>query len=54
MKYSELPEFSKELKRYFKKYRTLRNDLDTFRKITDSIPTGTGKHFNVLFSNSEI
>lgn len=54
MKYSELLEFSKEFKRYSKKYKTLRNDLDNFKKITSSIPLGTGKHFNVLFSNNEI
>ncbi|MFA5925798.1 MAG: hypothetical protein WC831_02595 [Parcubacteria group bacterium] len=55
MNYSELPEFSREFKKYSaKKYRTLQKDLDNFKKITDSIPTGTGKHFNVLFSNSEI
>ena len=54
MNYSELPEFTKEFKKYSKKYRTLQNDLDNFKRITDSIPTGTGKHFNILFSNSEI
>lgn len=54
MKYNELPEFSKEFKRYRKKYRTLQDDLNNFKKITDSIPVGTGKHFNILFSNEEI
>lgn len=54
MNYSELSEYLKDLKRYSKKYRTLQSDLDNFKKITDSIPIGTGKHFNVLFSNSEI
>jgi len=54
MKYSELPGFSKEFKKYSKKYRTLQNDLDNFKKITDSIPCGTGKHFNVLFSDNEL
>lgn len=54
MNYSELAGFSKEFKKYSKKYRTLQGDLDNFKKITDSIPTGTGKHFNILFSGGEI
>jgi hypothetical protein len=54
MKYNELPEFSKEFKKYSKKYRTLQDDLNNFKKIIDSIPVGTGKHFNVLFSNTEL
>ncbi len=54
MNYRESPEFSKEFKKYRKKYRTLEDDLKNFKKITDSIPVGTGKHFNVLFSSDEL
>lgn len=54
MKYDELPEFQKEFKKYSKKYRTLQNDLINFKKITDSVPLGTGKHFHILHSNEKI
>ena len=50
MKYSELPEFQKEFKKYSRKYRTLPTDLNNFKKITNFAPVGTGKHFNVIYS----
>lgn len=49
--FNELPEFSKEYKRYLKKYRTLDSDFLNFKKIILSIPCGVGKHFNVLIKN---
>lgn len=48
MNYKELPEFSKEFKKLAGKYRSLGKDLETFKKLLDSEPLGTGKHFAVL------
>jgi len=53
MSFNELPEFSKELKRLSKKYRSLPEDLKEFKRIVASIPLGNGKHFNVLVENEE-
>ncbi len=46
--FNELPEFSKEYKRYLKKYRTLDSDFLNFKKIVSSMPGGVGKHFNIV------
>jgi len=48
MSFNELPEFSKELKRLSKKYRSLSEDLEEFKRIIAVIPLGNGKHFNPL------
>ena len=54
MNFNELPEFSKEFKRYYKKYKSLESDLSEFKKIIAEIPQGTGKHFNVITIVGEI
>jgi len=46
--FNELPEFSKEYKRYLKKYRTLDSDFLNFKKIILTMPCGVGKHFNII------
>lgn len=48
MHFNEIPEFSKELKQLSKKYLSLAEDLDEFKKIVTAIPLGTSKHFNVI------
>lgn len=48
MNYKELSEFSKELKHLSKKYCSLDKDFTLFKKLLDSEPLGTNKHFNVL------
>ncbi len=48
MNFDELPEFKKECKKLAKKYRSLSDDLKTFRNIVTTIPRGNNKHFNVL------
>lgn len=50
-KFNELPEFSKEFKRFSKKYRSLSDDLDEFKKIISVVPLGNSKHFNILTKN---
>lgn len=46
--------FEKELKRLSKKYRTLENDLEKFKKVLASIPTGYGKNFTIVHSGEKI
>lgn len=53
MNFSETHEFSKELKRLSKKYRSLPDDLLEFKKIVSEIPLGSGKHFVVLHENEK-
>ena len=48
MKFSETNEFSKDLKRLSKKYRSLPDDLLEFKKVVTTLPLGSGKHFNVI------
>ena len=52
--FDELPEFSKEFKKYSKKYLTLAADLEEFKKVISTFPTGTGKHFNVLVDKETV
>lgn len=51
MNYNELPEFSRELKRFSKKYRSLPDDLEEFKSIVDIAPLGNSKHFNIITRN---
>ena len=51
MNFDELPEFQKECKRLTRKYRSLPEDLQEFRKIVSVIPLGNSKHFAVLEQN---
>lgn len=53
MNFSELPEFSKEFKRLYKKYKSLLNDLEQFKKIVEVVPLGNSKHFNVITRNEQ-
>ena len=46
--YNELPEFSKEFKRFSKKYKSLPDDLVEFKRIIVVVPLGNSKHFNVI------
>lgn len=48
--FDTLAEFEKEFKRLFKKYRTLDDDLEKFKKILITSPTGIGKNFVIIYS----
>lgn len=48
MNFNELPEFKKEFKRLFKKYKTLNDDFEKFKKILVATPTGIGKNFIIF------
>jgi hypothetical protein len=51
MNFNELPEFKKDFKHLGKKYCSLPKDLDMFKKVLESVPLGTDKHFAILFQN---
>ena len=53
MSFNELPEFSKEFKRFSKKYKSLESDLKEFKNIIDVEPMGNSKHFNVITKNEQ-
>lgn len=47
-KFSQLPEFEKELKRLAKKYPTLISDIEDIKPVLISNPTGIGKNFTIV------
>lgn len=51
MNFNELPEFAKEFKRLVKKYKSLTDDLEEFKRIITVLPLGNSKHFNVITKN---
>ena len=48
MNFNELPEFTKESKWLSRKYKSLPDDLQEFKKIISVVPLGNSKHFNVI------
>jgi len=53
MNYNELPEFSKEFKKFFKKYKSLLDDINEFKRVIDITPLGNSKHFNIITQNEK-
>jgi len=51
--YDELPEFSKEFKRFSKKYKLLSGDLEEFKRVVNVAPLGNSKHFNIITRNEQ-
>ena len=51
MNFDELPEFQKECRLLARKYRSLTEDLEEFRKVVSVIPLGNSKHFSVIARN---
>ena len=47
-KFDELPKFAREFKQLARKYRSLPEDLEEFKRVIEVQPLGTGKHFNVI------
>lgn len=43
-------EFEKEFKQLFKKYKTLNDDLEKFKRVLLVTPTGIGKNFVIIHS----
>lgn len=54
MIFNELPEFTKEFHRLAKKYRSLPQDLEEFKRILAVQPLGTSKHFNVITKTEDV
>ena len=52
--FDALAEFEKEFKRLFKKYKTLDDDFEKFKKVLLTTPTGVGKNFVIIHSSSTI
>jgi len=48
MNFNELPEFQKECKSLGKKYKSLADDLEEFRRVVAVVPFGNSKHFNII------
>lgn len=47
-RFDALRQFTKEFKRFAKKYRSLPEDLEEFKRVLEVKPLGTSKHFNVI------
>ncbi len=54
IRFSCLPVFEKEFKRFSKKYRTLEDDLEKFKKVLTCFPTGSGKNSVIVHSTEKI
>ncbi|MEK7101590.1 MAG: hypothetical protein AAB882_00350 [Patescibacteria group bacterium] len=55
MKYAELPEFSHELKRLSKKYRSLPDDFEKLKQTLAKLTIRDGgNHWNCLYKNENI
>lgn len=48
MIFNQLGQFRKELKRLGKKYKSLPEDLQEFRRVVSVIPLGNNKHFHII------
>ena len=53
MNFNELPEFSKEFKRFSKKYKSLSQDLEEFKRVVVVAPLGNSKHFDIITKNEQ-
>ncbi|MBI2577835.1 MAG: hypothetical protein HYV77_03255 [Candidatus Wildermuthbacteria bacterium] len=53
-RFDALAEFEKEFKRLSKKYKTLDDDFEKFKKLLLVAPTGVGKNFVIIHSTETI
>lgn len=51
--YSGTSAFEKEFRRLFKKYTSLKDDLERFKKVLSVAPTGIGKHFISIHTSQD-
>lgn len=49
--FDSLAEFEKEFKRLGKKYKTLNDDFEKFKKVLLATPTGIGKNFVIIHAS---
>lgn len=52
--FSEIPEFTKELKKLSRRYQTLQGDIEDIKSILLNTPEGIGKNFTLLNSLSKV
>jgi len=52
--YKEIDEFSNNFRRLAKKYRSLPDDLELFKKVISEAPLGTGRHFAILYIQKNV
>lgn len=52
--FDTLAEFEKEFKRLFRKYKTLDDDFEKFKKVLLVTPTGIGKNFVIIHTSPTI
>ncbi len=48
MNFKGTHDFNKDFKRLSKKYKSLRKDLELFKKIVTKFPLGKGRHFTIV------
>lgn len=54
MNFKESKEFSKEFKKLLKKYRTLGQDLDNFKKIIPEVDLQGNKNFAIMHKTDQV
>ncbi len=54
MKFSQILDFNKDLTRYYKKYKSLTEDLQEFRNVITIDPLGNTKHFNTIMQTDNV
>ena len=54
MKFSQIPDFNNDLKRYSKKYKSLTDDLQEFCNVITIDPLGNTKHFNTIMQTDHV
>lgn len=54
MTFEASPAFTKEFQRLVKKYRSLPDDLEEFKRVLVIQPLGNSKHFNVIIRNEDV
>ncbi len=52
--FNTLAEFEKEFKRLIKKYKTIDDDFEKFKRVLFASPTGVGKNFVIIYSTETI
>lgn len=53
-KFSQLPEFEKELKKLAKKYPSIESDIEDIKPVILTSPTGIGKNFTIISIENDI
>ncbi|HBD05101.1 TPA: hypothetical protein DCZ32_01430 [Candidatus Uhrbacteria bacterium] len=52
--FNAISKFEKEFERLLKKYNTLHEDFEKFKKVLQTAPTGVGKNFVAIHSSQSV